>query len=132
MPGRVEWTELGGDEAETVLANLIYSEHPTATRVRPSRGDFGLDVLNPSKGWRFLRRPFKAFDAVVILVSAMPMAGVDASLLRLARAARLMHFARHAGHLRVAPWLLGSVLGSGPGDVRPARFGQRPGDRVDV
>ncbi|MGO9153753.1 hypothetical protein [Mycobacterium sp.] len=46
----MEWTELGGDEAETVLANLIYSEHPTATRVRPSRGDFGLDVLNPSKG----------------------------------------------------------------------------------
>lgn len=68
-------------------------------------------------GWRFLRRPFNACDAVVILVSAMPLAGVDASLLRLARAARLVHFARHAGHLRVAPWLLGSVLGSGQGDV---------------
>jgi hypothetical protein len=72
-------------------------------------------------GWRFLRRPFNAFDAVVILVSAMPLAGVDASLLRLARAARLVHFARHAGHLRVAPWLLGSFLGSGQGDVRRAR-----------
>ena len=68
-------------------------------------------------GWRFLRRPLNAFDAAVILVSAMPLAGVDPSLLRLARAARLVHFARHAGHLRVAPWLLGSFLGSGQGDV---------------
>ncbi|QLL09000.1 hypothetical protein [Mycobacterium vicinigordonae] len=47
---RVEWTELGGDEAETVLANLIYSEHPLATRVRPSRGDFGIDVVTPVAG----------------------------------------------------------------------------------
>jgi hypothetical protein len=47
---RVEWTELGGDEAETVLANLLYSEHPLATRVRPSRGDFGIDVVAPARG----------------------------------------------------------------------------------
>lgn len=49
MPGRVEWSELGGDEAETVLANLLYSERTSSTRVRPSRGDFGIDVLDPSK-----------------------------------------------------------------------------------
>jgi hypothetical protein len=47
---RVEWTELGGDEAETVLANLLYSEHPLATRMRPSRGDFGIDVVAPAAG----------------------------------------------------------------------------------
>jgi hypothetical protein len=41
----------------------------------------------------------------VILVSAMPALGVDASLLRLARASRLVHFARHAGHLRALTWL---------------------------
>jgi hypothetical protein len=50
MPGRVEWTELGGDEAETVLANLIYSEHPTATRVRPSRGDYWPRCAQPEQG----------------------------------------------------------------------------------
>ena len=49
MPGRVEWSELGGDEAETVVANLLYSERRSSTRVRPSRGDFGIDVLDPSK-----------------------------------------------------------------------------------
>jgi hypothetical protein len=56
-------------------------------------------------GWRFLRRPLNAFDAAVILVSAMPAVGVDASLLRLARAARLVHFARHSGHLRAVTCL---------------------------
>ncbi len=54
-----------------------------------------------ASGWRFLRRPLNAFDAAVILVSAMPLAGVNASLLRLARLARLLHFARHAPHLRL-------------------------------
>ena len=49
MPGRVEWSELGGDEAETVLANLLYSERTSSTRVRPSRGEFGIDVFDPSK-----------------------------------------------------------------------------------
>jgi Ion transport protein len=54
-----------------------------------------------ANGWRFFARPFNAFDAAVILVSALPLAGVDASLLRLARLARLVHFARHAAHLRL-------------------------------
>lgn len=52
-------------------------------------------------GWRCLRRPANAFDAAVILVSALPLAGVDASLLRLARLARIVHFARHAAYLRL-------------------------------
>lgn len=52
-------------------------------------------------GWRFFARPFNAFDAAMILVSALPLAGVDASLLRLARVARLLHVARHAAHLRL-------------------------------
>ncbi|WP_100479483.1 hypothetical protein [Mycobacteroides abscessus] len=47
---RVEWSELSGDEAETVLANLLYSKYPTATRVRPSQGDFGIDVIVPAPG----------------------------------------------------------------------------------
>lgn len=64
-------------------------------------------------GWRFLVRPFNAFDAAVILVSALPLAGVDASLLRLVRLARVVHLARHAAHLRLLRLL------------RTARPGQR-------
>jgi voltage-gated sodium channel len=65
---------------------------------------FLLELLTrlAANGWRFFARPFNAFDAAVILVSALPLAGVDASLLRLARVARLLHFARHAAHLRLA------------------------------
>jgi hypothetical protein len=46
--GQVEWTELVGEQAETLLAVLLYNKYPEATRVRPSQGDFGIDVLVPN------------------------------------------------------------------------------------
>ena len=45
---QVEWSELEAPQAETLLSVLLYNEHPKATRVRPSQGDFGIDVLVPS------------------------------------------------------------------------------------
>lgn len=56
------------------------------------------------KGWRFLRSPWGLFDATLIAASVLPALGLDASMLRLARAARLLHLARHLTHL--APQLL--------------------------
>lgn len=47
---RVEWAALGGDEVEAVISNLLYNEHPNATRIRPSQGDYGIDVLIPHRG----------------------------------------------------------------------------------
>lgn len=44
----VPWSELEPDQAETLLAVLLYNEHRRAVRVRPSRGDYGIDVLNPN------------------------------------------------------------------------------------
>jgi len=44
---RIEWSALGGDEVETVVSMLMFNEHPRATRIRPSRGDFGVDLLDP-------------------------------------------------------------------------------------
>lgn len=44
---RVEWAALGGDEVETVVSMLIFNEHPRATRIRPSQGDYGIDLLTP-------------------------------------------------------------------------------------
>jgi hypothetical protein len=46
---QVEWSELEPPQAETLLAVLLYSQYPRATRVRPSRGDFGIDVLVPNE-----------------------------------------------------------------------------------
>jgi voltage-gated sodium channel len=66
-----------------------------------------------ASGWRFFARPFNAFDAAVILVSALPLAGVDASLLRLARLARLVHLLRHLTHLRLMRFVRpGALAGS--------------------
>jgi hypothetical protein len=54
-------------------------------------------------GWRLLRKPLNAFDAAVIAASCLPWLGVDASLLRVARLARVVHLARHISHLRLLP-----------------------------
>jgi hypothetical protein len=47
---RIEWAALSGDEVETVVSMLIFNEHSRATRIRPSQGDFGIDVLVPHPG----------------------------------------------------------------------------------
>lgn len=44
---RVEWSRLSGDEVEAVVAILLCREYPTATRIKPSRGDGGIDVWVP-------------------------------------------------------------------------------------
>lgn len=47
---RVEWAALSGDEVETVVSMLIHHAHPRATRIRPSQGDYGIDLLEPHPG----------------------------------------------------------------------------------
>ncbi|MFD9466913.1 restriction endonuclease [Streptomyces sp. NPDC060027] len=44
---RVEWTRLSGDEVEEVVAVLLSRRHPDCVRIRPSRGDGGIDLLLP-------------------------------------------------------------------------------------
>jgi hypothetical protein len=54
-------------------------------------------------GWRrFFIGRWNCFDAAVIALSTMPVLGVDASLLRVARMARMVHLTRHASHLRLS------------------------------
>lgn len=44
---RVEWTRLEGNDVEAVVSMLLCLENPDATRVRPAKGDQGIDVLVP-------------------------------------------------------------------------------------
>ena len=44
---RVEWARLSGDDVEHVVAVMLAREHPWANRIRPSKGDRGLDVVVP-------------------------------------------------------------------------------------
>jgi voltage-gated sodium channel len=56
-------------------------------------------------GWRWLTHPWNLFDAIIILVALLPVVGDGITVLRLARAARLLHLGRHTSHLRVVAWL---------------------------
>jgi hypothetical protein len=58
-------------------------------------------------GWRsFFIGRWNCFDAAVIALSTLPVLGVDASLLRVARMARMVHLMRHASHLRLSRLLV--------------------------
>lgn len=43
---RVEWTRLQGDDVEAVIAMFVNRERPNSTRITPSRGDGGVDILD--------------------------------------------------------------------------------------
>jgi hypothetical protein len=45
---RVEWTRTEPGDIEQVVSMLLCRENPSAARVRPSRGDGGIDVLAPA------------------------------------------------------------------------------------
>jgi hypothetical protein len=47
--GRIEWLALSGDEVETLLANLIYNRDGRAIRIRPAQGDYGIDIVIPTR-----------------------------------------------------------------------------------
>jgi hypothetical protein len=46
---RVEWTRTEPGDIEQVVSMLLCRENPSAVRVRPSRGDGGIDVLAPAR-----------------------------------------------------------------------------------
>lgn len=47
---RVEWTRLDGADVEAVVAMFVNREHPNSTRITPSRGDGGVDILDRGAG----------------------------------------------------------------------------------
>ena len=52
---------------------------------------------------RFLSRSW--LDTLIVAIALLPAAGVGVTVLRVARAARLIHGARHVTHLRLADLL---------------------------
>jgi hypothetical protein len=43
---RIEWTRRDGHDVEAVVAMFVNREHPNSTRITPSRGDGGADILD--------------------------------------------------------------------------------------
>ncbi|WP_020578325.1 hypothetical protein [Actinopolymorpha alba] len=46
----IEWTRLAGGPVEAVVAMFINREHPNSHRITPSKGDGGVDILDPRGG----------------------------------------------------------------------------------
>ncbi|MCZ2404430.1 restriction endonuclease [Paenarthrobacter sp. Z7-10] len=47
---RVEWTRLEGADVEAVVAMFLNRDHSRSTRITPSRGDGGVDILDRGAG----------------------------------------------------------------------------------
>lgn len=45
MTGRIPWTRYSGEDVESVLATFISLEERSAIKIRPSRGDGGIDLI---------------------------------------------------------------------------------------
>lgn len=45
MTGRIPWTRYSGEDVESVLATFISLEERNAIKIRPSRGDGGIDLI---------------------------------------------------------------------------------------
>ena len=43
----IEWTRLSGEQVEELVAILINREYEKSTRITPSRGDGGIDIISP-------------------------------------------------------------------------------------
>lgn len=46
MGGRVAWSRYEGEDVEAVVAMMVNREHPNSTRITPSQGDGGIDILD--------------------------------------------------------------------------------------
>ena len=94
---RVEWTRTEPGDIEQVVSMLLCRENPSAIRIRPSRGDGGIDVLAPSeRGSGVAVYQVKSFSSNLT-------AGQKAQAERSFR--RLLDYAGGRG-LRVAEWYL--------------------------
>lgn len=61
MTGRVTWSEYSGEDIERAVAMFVATEHPTAVRITPSRGDGGVDILD--RGERTIVYQVKGFHS---------------------------------------------------------------------
>lgn len=47
---RVPWERYAGEDVEAVVAMMVNREHPDSTRITPSKGDGGVDILDAMAG----------------------------------------------------------------------------------
>ena len=63
MPGRVPWERYSGDEIEAIIASFISTRHPDAVRIRPSKGDKGIDIKRVKDDGSLIVYQVKSFSS---------------------------------------------------------------------
>ena len=99
---RVEWTLLGGEEVEAVVAMFVNREHVDSVRITPSKGDGGVDILDRMAGPRDGDAVYQVKRYTEAL-SAKQKAEVEKSLRALARDPRWSGLNVTVWYL-VTPW----------------------------
>ena len=99
---RVEWTLLGGEEVEAVVAMFVNREHVDSVRITPSKGDGGVDILDRRAGPRDGDAVYQVKRYTEAL-SAKQKAEVEKSLRALARDPRWSGLNVTVWYL-VTPW----------------------------
>ncbi|WP_353335370.1 hypothetical protein [Bifidobacterium psychraerophilum] len=76
----VEWTRLSGDQVEGLTATLLCRRYPDASRIRPSSGDGGIDLLVPGSEGKSVIYQVKKFASNL---SSSQKSQIEKSLRRL-------------------------------------------------
>jgi hypothetical protein len=108
---RFDRVALGAILTNTVVLGWSWLDHAHAVTLE--RVDtcflvfFLIEILARLRraGWRWLAQPWNLFDATIILLALLPVLGDSITILRMARAAKLVHLGRHISLLRAAAWL---------------------------
>ncbi|WP_158682431.1 hypothetical protein [Nocardia cyriacigeorgica] len=121
MPS-VPWSTLAGEVVETVVSNLLYNEHPRAIRVRPSQGDYGIDLMVP--------RPLdggEIWDIYQVKKFAVNL--TDSQKTQIEKSFRRIMYALVRKGIPVGDWYL--VLPLDPTTENLQWFGAMPGRVID-
>ncbi|WP_123926639.1 hypothetical protein [Gordonia oryzae] len=105
---RIEWSRLSGEDVEAVVGMLLCSLFPNAWRVRPGRGDGGVDIFVPLDAHRRRRKVFQVKRFAANLTSGQKEK-IEGSFNRVVESARAEGWA-------IESWTLVMPLDPTPGN----------------
>lgn len=104
---RVEWSRTAADDVEAVLSIMLCRENPNAQRIRPGRGDGGIDVYIPDEQSKWVVYQVKSFTGAL----------QDSHKRQITKSWNSFLTNVAANHVDVAAWYLLRPADPTPGDL---------------
>lgn len=101
---RISWDRYAGEDIEHLVAMLIYREHERSTNFRPSRGDGGIDIIEPIGNDEYVVYQIKRYSANL---TSTQKDAIESSL------KRLMEFTKDKT-MRIQRWVICMPLAPTP------------------